>query len=109
MLVKDALDTLIPQLVDVYGELVDSIILYGSFAKGTQSDDSDIDIAILLRDTPTKTMNDKMIDIVVDLELETHRVLSVIKIDLQKYNQWSDVLPFYKNIHDEGICLWKAA
>ena len=46
---------------------------------------------------------------VVDLELETDRVLSVIDIDVAKYETWVDTLPFYKNIRDEGVQLWKAA
>lgn len=109
MIVKEALDTLVPQIVDVYGDLVDSIILYGSYARGSEEEDSDVDIAILLKKPATHEMNDRVVDYVVDMELETGKVLSVIKIDLSKYNDWVSVLPFYKNIHDEGVCLWKAA
>ncbi len=109
MIVKEALDILVPQIVDIYGELLDSIILYGSYARGSEQEDSDVDIAILLKEPATHEMNDRVVDFVVDMELETGKVLSVLKIDLNKYTEWVSVLPFYKNIHDEGICLWKAA
>lgn len=36
--------------VEVLGVHVDSAILYGSFAKGTQREDSDIDLVIVSRD-----------------------------------------------------------
>lgn len=75
---------------------------------GTQSDESDVDIALILVGKPEKNMTDAMIDCVSSYELVCGKVLSVIDIDLEKYSQWKDVLPFYKNIQKEGIVLWKA-
>ena len=40
---------LIPEIVEIYGDLLVSVILYGSVARGTQTDESDIDIAVMLR------------------------------------------------------------
>ena len=53
--------------------------------------------------------HDKMIDIVVDYELDLAVTLSVVPIDLSQYLEWKSTLPFYKNIEKEGILLWKAA
>jgi len=50
----------------------------GSTACGTRAEDSDVDVAILLHAGATKTMRDQMLDLVVDLELECGRVLSVL-------------------------------
>ena len=61
-----------------------NIILYGSTARGTRAEDSDVDVAILLHAGATKTMRDQMLDLVVDLELECGRVLSVLCIDYEK-------------------------
>ena len=50
----------------------------GSTARGTRAEDSDVDVAILLHAGATKAMRDQMLDLVVDLELECGRVLSVL-------------------------------
>lgn len=54
-------------------------------------------------------MKDSMVDLVVDLELECDKVLSVLRIDYDKFREWEDVLPFYKNVKREGVILWQAA
>lgn len=104
-----ALEKLIPGLQEIYGDLIDSVILYGSTARGTQTADSDVDVAILLRAGATKVMRDQMLDLVVDLELECGKVLSVLCIDYDKFAEWKGVLPFYKNIRKDGVVLWQAA
>ena len=48
MTVELALEQMIPGLQSIYGDLIDSIILYGSTARGTRQDDSDVDVAILM-------------------------------------------------------------
>ena len=109
MTIEIALKQLIPGLQEIYGDLINSVILYGSTARGTRTNDSDVDVAVLLRSGVTKEMRGQMLDLVVDLELACGKVLSVICIDYGKFSEWKDTLPFYKNIRDEGIVLWQAA
>ena len=109
MTIDLALEKLIPGLQEIYGDLIDSIVLYGSTARGTRTEDSDVDVAILLRAGATKAMREQMLDLVVDLELECGKVLSVLCIDYYKFAEWKDILPFYKNIQKDGIVLWQAA
>ena len=109
MTIDTALERLIPGLQDIYGNLISSVILYGSTARGTRADDSDVDVAVLLHSGTTKEMRGQMLDLVVDLELACGKVLSVICINYEKYAEWNDTLPFYKNIREEGIVLWQAA
>ena len=109
MTIDLALEKLIPGVQEIYGDLIDSVILYGSTARGTQTADSDVDVAILLRAGATKVMRDQMLNLVVDLELACGKVLSVLCIDYDKFAEWKDVLPFYKNIRKDGVVLWQAA
>ena len=109
MTVDMALNKLVEGILEIYGESVERIVLYGSTARGTNTPESDIDIAVMLRSAPTKSMNDQLLDLVVDLELDCGRVLSVIKIDYPRYLEWQDTLPFYRNIDREGVILWQAA
>lgn len=56
MTVESALKELIPGLQKAYGDLINSVILYGSTARGTREDDSDVDVAVLLYAGATKEM-----------------------------------------------------
>lgn len=109
MTIEVALKELVPGLQRIYGDLIDSIVLYGSTARGTQTDESDVDVAILLHAGATKEMRAQMLDLVVDLELACGKVLSVLCIDYEKFAEWKDTLPFYKNIRKDGVVLWQAA
>lgn len=109
MNIDTMLNQLIPGLIGIYGDLVDRVILYGSVARGSQTDESDVDVAVLLKSGATKEMYEQLLDLVVDLELESGRALSVVRIDYDKFQEWKDVMPFYKNIQNEGILLWQAA
>ncbi len=91
----------------VYGSALEKIVLYGSYARGEQTPESDVDIALILRRDDEKK-HDRMTDIVVDYELEQDTVLSVVTIDASHYRKWLRVLPFYTNVEKEGIVLWKA-
>lgn len=100
---------LIPEIVEIYGDLLVSVILYGSVARGTQTDESDIDIAVMLRNKENNEMKERMTDIIVDLELEYNKVLSILRIDYEKFKVWEDTMPFYKNMKKDGVVLWQAA
>ena len=96
-------------LSEVYGDCLKSVILYGSYARGEQESDSDVDIAVILKDEEDERLHSAMIDVVVEYELELEVVLSVVPIQYDNYLTWRRVLPFYKNIDREGIVIWKAA
>lgn len=100
------LDNLISSLNDIFQDNLKSVILYGSYARGTQTDDSDMDIAVVLQDEITESAHDQMIDKIVDLELEYNMVLSVVVIKADDFSAWEKELPFFKNIQKEGIRLW---
>lgn len=105
---QEVFEKMIPGFRTIFGNVLERIILYGSVARGTQTVESDVDIAVIVRKY-TEDMHDKMIDLTVDLELEYNKVLSVLLIDYDNFREWEDVLPFYKNMKKDGIMLWSAA
>lgn len=105
---SEMLQRLTPGLLNIFHGSINRIILYGSVARGTQTSESDVDIAVIVKDY-TQDMHDTMTDFVVDLELEFDKVLSVLLIDYGKFKEWENVMPFYKNVKKEGIQLWPAA
>ena len=93
----------------IYGKYLVKIVLYGSYARGEQTEDSDVDVAIVLRKGSTEEMHEQMTELVVDCELDQGVTLSMIPIEYEQYDEWKKVLPFYKNLDREGIVLWKNA
>jgi uncharacterized protein len=80
------------------------IILYGSRARGQAGPESDMDVLILLDQTPSSTAIDVIRDKIYDIGLEADVVVSVI---IRGIGQWesplSQATPYYKNIQREGI------
>ena len=77
MCTKSQLEAIEEEMVNyyrsVYGDSIDTIILYGSYARGDYSDDSDIDITAIVRGN---------------------------RVELQK--KFKEKLPYYRNIVKEG-------
>lgn len=85
------------------------IVLYGSTARGTDTEESDVDIALLMVKPLDRDTEDLLSDFIVDMNLKYDKVFSVIDIDYEHFQKWEHILPFYKNVNREGIVLWKAA
>lgn len=108
--IKKMLAELAESLQNIYGDKLKTVVLYGSVARGTQTDDSDIDIMILIdgNNDELRQYDDKLSDISTDFSLKYLRVLSVIDISYQEYEEWRNLSPFYKNVSEEGVILYAA-
>lgn len=109
MLSDDMTRDLIGGLRQIFKTSLLQIILYGSVARDEQSQESDIDIAIIIKDDQISGVLDQFIEWNAELDLKYERVFSIVDIEESKMKDWGSVLPFYKNIQQEGIVLWKAA
>ena len=99
---------IVDRICKIYGDNVVSIILYGSTARGEATDESDIDLAIIIK-SDDRQMYDQWLDSVVLLNLEYDQLICTSRIEKEKFDTWKNVLPYYQNIEKEGIVLWKAA
>lgn len=102
------LGELVEGILSILESQVIRIVLYGSVARGTNTAESDVDIALLLNGNLSRETEDKLSDLIVDLNLKYDIVLSVIDIDYEMFKKWEKVTPFYKNVNEEGVVLWKA-
>lgn len=90
------------EICNEYNGLVTKIVIYGSYARNKQNDESDVDIAIFVK----KDINrDKLIEISSKYENKIGKVLSIIDINEDEYNKYKNTLPFYSNIRKEGITI----
>ncbi len=103
------LNELVDGILEIMKPSVERIILYGSVARGTSTDESDIDVAVLVRDVLTNEIQELLSGFVVDMNLKYDKVFSVLDIDYSDFRKWEGVTPFYQNMAREGIVLWRAA
>ena len=104
-----ALHELVEGVRKIIPDKIISIILYGSVARGTATDESDIDIALIIKDKLDGKAEDALSDVIVDLNLKYDTVFSVVDIQHEELKKWGNVLPFFKNVAKDGVVLWKAA
>ena len=94
----------------IVGNNLDKIILFGSYARNTQSQNeeiSDIDIMILLNveEDKIKDIEDKILDYSYDIDLKYNVLLSPIVETINNYNTRITYMPFYQNVEKEGVVL----
>ena len=95
---KQMVQELVDGFLEIINEKLVSVILYGSVARGTASGESDIDVALLIKGSLDVDVEDKLSDFIVDMNLKYDKVFSVIDIDIDNYEKWKAVEPFYKNV-----------
>ena len=98
------------KVTNLLGDNVKQIILYGSYARGEQSNNkevSDIDIMILVKteNNEIKNLERKILDYSYDLDLQYNIILSPIVENIDTFNSRTKYIPFYKNVLKEGVLL----
>ena len=93
--------------LDKHGVHEDGQILFGSCARGDFSNDSDIDVMILLdvSKESLRTERDRLDQVIWNLDAKYDYDLlfaPIVKSD-SEFNQWIDVIPFYKSVRREGV------
>ncbi len=80
--------------------------MYGSYARGENRKDSDIDILVLIdKDKITLDDREKIGAPLYDIQLETEILISPIIYTRNTWNTRLQITPFYKNVTREGILL----
>lgn len=89
-------------LTELYGDRLNRIVLYGSYARGDFHAESDVDYMVILNDDDVKAGKEirYMVDRVYDLSDEHHTLISVKPVSLKKYLH-SDLF-LYQNARREG-------
>ena len=91
----------------ILGNSLDSVIVYGSYARGDYSELSDIDIMLLvsLGEEEIKKISDQISDLAFDFMMKYGVDISPVITNVDHFNYWVDNLPFYRNVRDEGVRL----
>jgi len=89
-------------LMQIYGDQVDRILLYGSRARGDERPDSDIDILIVFKDDFNYSeMLRSSSDFAASLSLENDVVISRAFVSKEQFENRQT--PFLMNVRREGV------
>lgn len=107
---KKILMELAEMLRQVYRDKLKAVILYGSVARGTATEDSDVDIMVLVdgTDQEVRAFEDKLGDVSTDISIKYFKVFSIVDVSYQEYMDWMKISPFYRNVSEEGVVLYAA-
>ncbi|PIP11881.1 MAG: nucleotidyltransferase domain-containing protein [bacterium (Candidatus Stahlbacteria) CG08_land_8_20_14_0_20_40_26] len=102
MKIKEILKEFREQIEDLYSKRLKDVILYGSWARGEATEESDIDMVIILEGkvVPGKEI-DRMIDIITEINLKYGVLISVYPVSGEDYSATNS--PLLINIRREGV------
>ena len=102
MKIRDILEEFREELENLYEKRLKSIILYGSWARGDATEDSDIDLLIVLEGKviPGKEI-DRMIDIITEINLKHGVLISIYPVSEEDYSTINS--PLLINVRREGV------
>ena len=93
------------EVLKLFGDKLRQLILFGSYARNEQDNDSDIDIMILAEESEEELRKNRPLvaDIIGELSMKHEKLISLTQVPYMRYREYLDVLPFYRNVHDEGV------
>lgn len=88
----------------VYGDNIVAIYLYGSYARGNYDEESDVDIAAIIRGNRIELQRKlkQIWDVSADIGLKNDVIVSPTVIPFDEYEEYKHTLPYYMNIQKEG-------
>ncbi len=111
MSVQTLLTGYLNEIQKIYGFHLKSVILYGSYARGDFTSDSDVDIMILvdLSDEEMDQYSDELAEVGFDYNIAYGIWMMPVVKNQNHFNNWAKAYPFYENVQKEGVKLYEAA
>lgn len=102
MNVQTIIDEFKTEIGKIYGSRLVKVILYGSWARGTATEDSDIDLIVVLKGqiSPGREI-DRMIDCITDINLKYDTLIAVVPVSSDTYSHVNS--PLMLNVRKEGV------
>lgn len=105
--IQKILNDFLKEVQIILGNRLKKIMLYGSYARGDYNKSSDIDIMILTDLTNEEIIkySNQIWEMCADIEIDSGIVISPLIRNIENFESWLDVKPFYMNIVNEGVVL----
>lgn len=103
----DITKTIAKKAKNVFDSKLDSVLLYGSYARGDETNESDIDIMVLVDTSMEDLIAYKKIftSLTSELGLVHDTVITVTLKDTETFNRYLNAVPFYQNVKRKGISI----
>ncbi len=96
------IDRIKVHLNDTYGDSIRRVILYGSYARGDATKNSDVDVLVLTAPSVNPSeVEDGLSDLLYDMLMEEGELVSVMAISEEYFE--SHNFPFMLNVRKEGV------
>ena len=83
---------------------LDRLVLFGSVIQGTEDEESDADLLVVLAARPTHHERDRITSLILDINLGHGTNISELIVDQHTWDVGLvSVLPIHANIEEEGI------
>lgn len=100
--IKQAVSRIKEHLIKVYGKKIKQVVIYGSYARGEATKDSDVDVLIVIDDTLNPLeVRKNLSDVILDILLEERELISVVAMPETFFNNYQS--PFILNVKEEGL------
>jgi uncharacterized protein len=92
-------------LQELYGDDLAELVLFGTYARGDQHDESDVDFAVVFRDNHPRTLEDKMKISSLGAHLSLKYGLMVSSLSVMLNKKQTSMQGVYQEIRKEGIAI----
>lgn len=109
MCTRAQLDIIEKEMVEAfqkyYGDRLVKVYLYGSYARGDNTEYSDVDIAGIVKGDRLELQKilHLIIDVACEIGLDNETVIAPTVIPYDEFTEMREVLPYYHNIYTEGV------
>lgn len=101
-----AVESVVESLVGTLGENLIRLVIYGSKVRGDYSEDSDIDLLVLVKQVSSEQRM-LIYDRLLDLELRYESRISLVFFSEYEYERNLELESFFiENVNRDGVDLW---
>ncbi|MDY6966817.1 MAG: nucleotidyltransferase domain-containing protein [Halobacteriota archaeon] len=100
--IKHFVEEIKSYLIGIYKERIKQVILYGSYARGDATEDSDIDLLVVVEDgLDPLEVEESLSDLLFEILLGKGELVSVMAIPEGTFRSYNS--PLFLNVKEEGI------
>ena len=105
--IRDVVQEFANSMKMLFGAKLSRIMVYGSYARGDYTDSSDVDVMILVKipEDQIRDYTDRVSDCAFENLVKYGVDISPVVKNEAHFNEWSDNLPYYRNVRDEGVII----
>lgn len=92
-------------LQQLYGSELAEVILFGSYARGDYSEESDVDFAVILRNPNTRTAEEIIKTSVIGSRLSLKYGIMLSSLPVSLHKKETSMQGIYQDIRKEGIII----